>query len=215
MKKRYLERVVETKVKDDDLVKQRREQIIQAASNVFVKKGYHLATIRDISEVSNLGPGTIYNYVKRKEDILYLIYNKLTTMLTETLLETIKKNADPLEQLKQGLKKTVDIVWDNQDLILLMYQETGALDKDSIYNILHRESNYVKHMEKILEMGREKGGICNKNTRMAADIIVYLLAFIPLRRWNLRGRFNENEIKSGLIDFILEALCIRGRKNKK
>ena len=61
---RNLNRIAETKVKDDDLVKQRREQIIQAASKVFVKKGYHLATIRDIREVSELRPGTIYNYLK-------------------------------------------------------------------------------------------------------------------------------------------------------
>jgi AcrR family transcriptional regulator len=213
MKKINSERIVETKIKDDDLVKQRREQIIEAASSVFVKKGYHLATIRDISEVSNLGPGTIYNYVKRKEDILYLIYNKLTTILTETLLEAIKNNADPLEQLKQGLRKTIDIVWDNQDLILLMYQETAALDRESMHNVLRGESNYVLLMENILERVRTKRALKNKNIRIAADIVIYLLAFVPLRRWNLKKRFNEKEIKSGLINFIFRALGIS--KNKK
>lgn len=208
------ERKVETAIRDELLVKQRREEIIQAASKVFAEKGYHQATIRNICEVSGLGPGTIYNYVKKKEDILYLIYNKLTTMLTESLVETIKNNDDPLEQLKQGLRKTIDIVWDNQDLILLMYQETGALDKESMHNVLGRESNYVVLMENILErIG--KRGIQNKNIRIAADIIVYLLAFIPLRRWNLKGKFNEKEIKSGLIDFIFKVLCISGRRKKK
>lgn len=53
------ERAIETKVKDDALVKQRREEIIRAASQVFTQKGYHLATIRDICEASGLGPGTL------------------------------------------------------------------------------------------------------------------------------------------------------------
>ncbi len=215
MELKYPDRLVQTKVKNDNLVRQRREQIIQAASQVFSQKGYHQTTIKDICEVSGLGPGTIYNYVKKKEDILFLIYDKLTTALNESLLDTIKNNKRPLDQMREALEKTIKIVWNNRDLILLMYQETAALDKESMHNVLHRESNYVKHMEKILETGREKGVICNKKTRMAADIIVYLFAFIPLRMWNLRGRFGEKEIKSGLIDFILKALCIRDRRNRR
>ncbi len=215
MQRKITARKVEATIRDQLLIQQRREQIIQAASQVFSQKGYHQTTIKDICEVSGLGPGTIYNYVKKKEDILFLIYDELTTALDESLLETIKSHKSPLDQLREALRKTIDIIWDNQDLILLMYQETAALDKESMYNVLHRESNFVSHMKEILEMGRKKGIIGNKNVRMAADIIVYLLAFIPLRRWNLRGRFSEKEIKSELIDFVLKALCIRGGKGRK
>jgi len=215
MQRKITVRKVEATIRDQLLIKQRREQIIQAASQVFSQKGYHQTTIKDICAVSGLGPGTIYNYVKKKEDILFLIYDKLTTALDESLLETIKRHKSPLDQLREALRKTIDIIWENQDLILLMYRETAALDKESMYNVLHRESNFVNHMEEILEMGREKGIIGNKNIRMAADIIVYLLAFIPLRRWNLRGRFSEKEIKSELIDFVLKALCIRGGRGRK
>src|SRR4030042_6165844 len=104
MKKKITERRVEATIRNETLVSQRREEIIQAASQVFSKKGYHQATIKDICEVSGLGPGTIYNYVKKKEDILFLIYDKLTTALDETLLETIKNNEAPLDQLKKALK---------------------------------------------------------------------------------------------------------------
>ncbi len=212
MKSKLTERKVEATIRDELLIKQRREQILQAASQVFSQKGYHQATIKDICEASGLGPGTIYNYVKKKEDILFLIYDKLATALDESLLETIKENKGPLNQLREALRKAIDIVWDNQDLILLMYQETAALDREAMLNILHRESSYVNHMEKILEMGSEKGVIRYENIPMAADIIVYLLAFVSLRRWNLKNRFNEKEIKSGLVDFIFRALGIPKKK---
>ena len=207
------ERKITTAIRNELLVEQRREEIIRAASKVFAEKGYHQATIKDICKVSGLGPGTIYNYVKKKEDILYLIYNKLTGMLTNSLIETIKSKSDPLQQLKEALTKTIEIVWDYQDLILFMYQETAALDKESMYITLRRESDYVSLIEKIIMRGINIGVFKNKNARMAADIIVYLLAFIPLRRWNLKKRFNEKQIKSGLVDFILKALCIN--ENKK
>ena len=205
-------RQIGTTIRDGLLIKKKREEIIQAASKVFTAKGYHKATIRNISEASGLGPGTIYNYIKKKEDILYLVYDKLTTILTESFLET-SKHKDPLKQLKEALHKAIEIVWENQDLILLMYQETAALDKESRSSILKRESGYVSYMEKILKRGKKKGVIQSKNVRLASNIIVYLLSFLALRRWNLRKKCSEKKIKSGVVDFILKALCVKEDKN--
>ncbi len=207
VKIRLKERAVECRIKDDALVKQRREEIIRAASQVFTEKGYHRATIRDICEASGLGPGTLYNYIKKKEDILYLIYNQLTMMLSESLLRIIQASQrEPVEQLREALEKTVRIIWDYQDLILLMYQETASLDRESMHHILERESAFVSLFDQILERGKKKGILRNAHTRLDADILAYLLAFIPLRRWNLKRRFQEKEMTSGLIDFILRAL---------
>jgi hypothetical protein len=92
-----------------------------------------------------------------------------------------------------------------------MYQETASLDRESMRTILKRESDFVSLWEKIVE-GVEKQGRILGRKRIDADIISFLLAFIPLRRWNLRSRFRQKEIKSGLIDFIIRALGISERK---
>jgi len=205
---RLRERAIETRVKDDALVKQRRAEIIRAASRVFTQKGYHQATIRDICEASGLGPGTLYNYIKKKEDILYLVYNELTLMLTQCLVDTVRENKkNPLEQFHEALEKTIDIIWNYQDLILLMYHETASLDRESKHTILKRESDYVALWDKLL--GRcEKLGMIPKRNPLDSNILVFLLAFLPLRRWNLKNKFREEEIKSGIIDHIVRSLGI-------
>ncbi len=137
-------------------------------------------------------------------------------MLTQAGRDLIDGNDnDPLDQLKTLLSETNDIVWENQELVRLMYHETAALDKESLSTVLGEESRYVQYVETILVRAREKGVIQNTHTGMAANIIVYLLAFIALRRWNFKNRFNEQEIKSGLVDFIMRALCIADAKRKK
>jgi AcrR family transcriptional regulator len=215
-KKESEKRKVGTSVKDKLLVETRRNQIIQAANIIFAQKGFHQTTIKDICDSSGLGPGTIYNYIHKKEDILYLVYDKLATMLTQAGRDPMGGNDhEPLDQLKTLLKDTIDIVWENQELVRLMYHETAALDKESLYTVLGEESRYVDYVESILKRAREKGVIQNSNTGMAANIIVYLLAFIALRRWNFKNRFNEQQIKSGLIDFIMRALCVADTRRKK
>lgn len=128
-------------------------------------------------------------------------------MLGDCLLESIKKNhRDPVAQLREALEKTIQIIWEYQDLIRVMYQETASLDRESMHNILKRESDYVSLFEKILERGKKKGILRNPQTRIDADVLVYLLAFIPLRRWNLKKRFQNKEVTSNLTDFILRAV---------
>jgi AcrR family transcriptional regulator len=203
------ERLIESNIKDNGLVKLRREIIIRAASKVFIEKGYHSATIRDICKASGIGPGTLYNYIRKKEDILYLIYSKLTTMIRECLIEAVQNNnlEDPNDRLKKALRKMFDVIWDNQDLTSLMYRETASLDRESMHNILKRESDFVALFQNILSR-KDKAGILNGRKELDADIITFLFGFIPLRRWNLKKRFNEDEIKSGLIDFVLRALGV-------
>ncbi len=206
------ERAIETRVKDDALVKQRRAEIIRAASRVFTQKGYHQATIRDICEASGLGPGTLYNYIKKKEDILYLVYNELTLMLTQCLLDTVRENKkNPLEQFYEALEKTIDVIWDYQSLILLMYHETASLDRESKHTILKRESEYVALWDRLLARC-EKGGMIPRRNPLDSNILVFLLAFLPLRRWNLKNKFREEEIKSGIIDHVLRSIGISKRK---
>jgi AcrR family transcriptional regulator len=48
----------------------RREQILRAALEVFSRRGFHGATIREIASTAGLAEGTIYLYFPSKQDVL-------------------------------------------------------------------------------------------------------------------------------------------------
>ncbi len=54
----------------DELVERRRREIIEAAYEVFSRKGYSATGIADIAERLGMGHGTFYRYFKNKRDIL-------------------------------------------------------------------------------------------------------------------------------------------------
>jgi TetR/AcrR family transcriptional regulator, fatty acid metabolism regulator protein len=51
----------------------RRQQIIQAAIEVFDKKSFLKASIVEIAQRANISEGTIYQYFKNKEDLFFSI----------------------------------------------------------------------------------------------------------------------------------------------
>ena len=64
---------IPTQVKNPDLVERRRRQIADAAVQLFMKKGFHKSTTRQIAQAAGISIGSLYEYFTCKEDILYLV----------------------------------------------------------------------------------------------------------------------------------------------
>lgn len=203
--RRQTRRPIETVVQDQDLVAQRHDQIFRAASRVFISRGYHAATVREIAQEAGLSLGGLYSYIRTKEDILYLVFDKLTTTLRENMRRAIEGLDDPVEQIEAALRADLKTTEQFQDEILLMYQETKSLGRDSRHAVLNREAEYVKFFEDILRAGYERGAF-RGDPQLGADAIAYLCSILALRRWNLRARFSSAEVQEELVQFMLRAL---------
>jgi AcrR family transcriptional regulator len=56
---------------------ERRIQIINAAEDVFTKKGFAEARMDDIAEETGLSKGTLYNHFKSKDDLIIAILDRI------------------------------------------------------------------------------------------------------------------------------------------
>ena len=56
---------------------ERKSQIINAAEDVFTKKGFDDARMDDIAEETGLSKGTLYNYFKSKDDLIIAILDRI------------------------------------------------------------------------------------------------------------------------------------------
>ena len=60
---------------------QRREEIMQAAEEVFFSKGFEKSTMDDVAEKAELSKGTLYLYFKSKEDLHMAVARKAINLL--------------------------------------------------------------------------------------------------------------------------------------
>lgn len=76
-------------------IARRRAQILEAAEAVFVVKGYHGATTREIARAADMAEGTIYNYFASKRDLFAGVMQRRTDPLVEAIagmqVETIEE----------------------------------------------------------------------------------------------------------------------------
>jgi TetR/AcrR family transcriptional regulator, cholesterol catabolism regulator len=62
-------KLIPSMIKNERLIEQRREQIIEGAVRLFVEKGFHKTTTREIARECGLSIGTMYEYIQRRRSL--------------------------------------------------------------------------------------------------------------------------------------------------
>ena len=93
---------VSTQIKNKDLVERRRKQLILASTKVFIEKGYHQTSIRDLAKATSFSMGNLYDYVRTKEDILYLVHQDMIHHVYRTLFDM---QEDEFEIRSRGISR--------------------------------------------------------------------------------------------------------------
>ena len=78
---------------------QTRERIRAAAAELFTRKGYGAATMRDIARRAHVGLGTLFNYAEDKRDLVFLIFNEELNAVTDVALAAPRADQALVDQL--------------------------------------------------------------------------------------------------------------------
>jgi AcrR family transcriptional regulator len=198
---------VETKIKNPERVSLRRKQIIEGAIKVFVEKGFHSATTREIAEAAGITEGTLYNYIRSKEDIIYIVYDYITRILREEVRDAIEDIDDPKERLVTALRQNLSSIHNYQDVVMFIYKASTHLDRESLSEVLTRETEYIESFEELLRNYFKGRKVSEAKIRLAADLMTYLPVIVTFRRWSLRRRFDSMEkVMQDILEFVLHGI---------
>jgi len=200
---------IRTYSQNEKLVRLRREQIARRAAPVFVKKGYELVNLRQIANACGMSVGTIYHYVGRKEDIVYLVFDYVMSEVLE-FIEAISPTYDalsPTEALRRAIDTYYRKVDELQDSVIFMYQETRKLQPDAQKHIFELERRLSHVFESILERGHASGEFKISGSLIIAQNIVILGHMWAFRRWVLAKHYVLEEYIKEQTNFILEGVC--------
>jgi AcrR family transcriptional regulator len=84
-----------------------RQEILDAASELFVTEGFEHVSMRRIAEKIEYSPTTIYLYFKDKAELLEQVCQDTFARLSERLTVILEEPGDPLQRLRRGLNAYV------------------------------------------------------------------------------------------------------------
>lgn len=202
--------VVFSKIKNSNLVKNRQLLIAKKAAKLFIKKGYANTTIREISKATGLAMGNLYDYIKKKEDILCLVFDTYHQSVEESAFgPAIASIEDPLEQLRAYIKTALNNVHEYRDEIMLMYRESSLLPPKYLEKAKNHELMQIKQTAAILRRGMEKGIFKTQDPYFVSSMLFCLFASPALRGWTFKGKYSREKVYQLLEEFIEKNLLTK------
>jgi len=188
-------REVHASVKDEQLVLKRRDQMIKGAVALFKEKGFHRTTTREIAKASGFSIGTLYEYIRTKEDVLYLVCDHIYDEVQERLQKDLDTKKGTLQSLERGIANYFRVMDELQSEVLVMYQEAKSLNKDALPYVLRKEMEMVAMFEDVIARCVENGEInlTEKQVKMIAHNIFVQGQMWGFRRWALQKLYTLEE----------------------
>ena len=75
-----------------------KKALLSAARQLIHEKGVDTATMQEITEIADVGVGTMYNYFKSKDDLIRQIVRDDMDHLVEWTLKSLEPSFDPVRQ---------------------------------------------------------------------------------------------------------------------
>ncbi|MGG3448987.1 MULTISPECIES: TetR/AcrR family transcriptional regulator [Bacillaceae] len=187
-------RQVHASVKDIQLIEKRRSEMIRGAVQLFKQKGFHRTTTREIAKASGFSIGTMYEYIRTKEDVLYLVCDSIYDQVKERL-QQIDFEQGTLESLQLGITYYFRVMDEMQDEVLVMHQEVKSLSKDVLPYVLKKEVEMVSMMETLIQRCVDRGVLemDEKKVHVLAQNIFNQGQMWGFRRWMIQKSFTLDE----------------------
>jgi len=202
-------REVVTHIKNQELVKERRRQIVDAAVKLFIKYGYHKTTTRALAKETGLSIGSLYEYVSTKDDVLYLVCIAIHTEVEHGVKEALARPTVGKAALAEVIREFFLVCNRMSDHVLLMYQVTHFLPLKWQEKVLEAELRitnlFIEAMRELRELGKlpqlddDTINLIGHNI----SVIGHIWAF---RRWYFAKHFTIEQYIEQQTEFIMSFL---------
>jgi AcrR family transcriptional regulator len=91
----------------DDPKERKRQKIIRAATQLFIRHGYRKTSISEVAERAGVAKGTVYLYAKNKNDLMIQAIAEEKRRYFEVLRPIMDPERPPKERLKLWLQAAV------------------------------------------------------------------------------------------------------------
>lgn len=164
----------------EQLIKARRDQILDAATTVFARNGFHRATIRDVAKEAGIADGTIYNYFENKTALLLGILDRLNQSDMRASDMEFGSHMDFRVFLRLYLHQRYDFIIQNglEVFQILMSEVLVNVELRDLYYKQIIEPNYLlteKYMRQLIDEGILKSFNVSLTMRVIAGMTLGLL----------------------------------------
>ncbi len=133
-----------------------RRLILDAAKSIFLEKGFHSTSLRNIAEKIQYSPGTIYLYFKDKDEIFHALHEEGFAKMLQ-MMAPLQHVQDPMQRLIAMGRVYMSFAWENKDLYDLMFIMEAPINSEKDRDKWVMGNQTLEQLKQILTQCKQVG----------------------------------------------------------
>lgn len=175
--------------------------ILKTAAAIFAEKGYHQASIREISRATGVSLSGLYYYVSSKEELLFLIQDHCFGTVLENLEGLLSDEMDPHRRYRLLVENHLRFFVNNMREMKVLSHEAEALTGEYRRRVNAKKKRYTEICAEIL------GGL---RPDPPTDLRVATFGLFGMMNWIYNWYDPERDLSVEQLAETMSALYLHG-----
>ena len=185
----------------------REAELYKNAAIFFNRNGYSSTSIRQIGRAIGIREGSIYHYIRSKQDLLFNICEWAMRTSLDAIAPLAKQDLNPGVKLKQMIKLHIATLAKNSTEHCTMLKELRSLDRNNKKKIIKLRDRYEAFFRDVIE------DCVRNNIFRDLDIKMTTIVLLGMMNSLVRWYSSEGPIKSETISDLISNLFFDGVKS--
>ena len=140
--------------------RRRQQEVVEAAARVFHEKGYESTSIQEIAEEVGILKGSLYYYIRSKEELLYAILQGVheDALANIKRLETVE--GDALQKVRAFVTLHLTFNAENLTKMGVFFHDFRSLNPEHREPIIEARDLYDELLRDLIRQGQNEATIC-------------------------------------------------------
>lgn len=178
-----------------------RQNVINKATQLYWQKGFHATSMRNLQDVIDMRPGSIYAAFGSKDELFKEVLKNYTDMGIDKLTQFRQADTSPLNALKAFVKyQVLDTLTDAPNAMCMLAKTVSELNdehtellehaKDALRRIEQEFAHVIKQAQRLSEIDSQKDP-----QRLASHVQIQITGLRTYAKVN-----GADEVIAGMID---------------
>lgn len=157
-----------------DVTHDKRQSIIDAATQSFSRFGYKATTMEQVAKAANVGKGTIYTFFENKEELFDDIISSLIREMREAAEAVMHDQASFKENVHRSIYRLLEFRKKHQ-LTIKLFQEEREFGTQKVLEVIRKvEAEILAFIKGKIDLAFEKGEIKPCDSELTSFIMLKL-----------------------------------------
>ena len=188
--------LIDSRIQARELVPDRHRRIAEAALPLFTDQGFHSTTVQMVARAAGMSMGSLYQYIRQKDDLLYLVGFYVINDLLAVIPDK-RPGETNRDLLARSLVELFGFAGEHHRWIRLMYRESASLKgkPEQLQAVQDLELDVVRRLQSIIDDGIEDGSVQECDSFLLAYDLLMFVHLWAIKGWAVRRHMSFDEFR--------------------